>query len=199
MPQTISENDDSAGVRERIFVAARDEFAARGLGAASVRAIAQNAGVTAAMINYYFGGKRALYDALVAEAQARLHARLGAAVEGGRDGAAARLAGAYFDFLAEDRQMQRLLLREALDAEGDERDRGPELVGPLRAILQQHFGDDQESIQLALSLFGAIAGYFIYEPFLHPLLGEDPLSPSALARRRQHVVDLASTIQELKS
>lgn len=199
MPQNATENADSAGVRERIIAAARDELAAHGFAAASVRTIAQSAGVTAAMINYYFGGKRALYDALVKEAQTRLHARLIAAIGGGRDGAAARLAGAYFDFLAEDRQMQRLLLREALDAEGRENERGPELVRPLRAILEEHFGDDPESIQLALSLFGAIAGYFIYEPFLHPLLGEDPRSPSALARRRRHVVALASTIQESRS
>jgi AcrR family transcriptional regulator len=195
----MTDSGDLAGVRERIFAAARDELAERGFAAASVRTIAQNAGVTAAMINYYFGGKRALYDALVAEAQTRLHARLIAAVGGGRDGAAARLAGAYFDFLAEERPMQRLLLREALDAEGHANERGPELVRPLRAILEAQFGGDEESTQLALSLFGAIAGYFIYEPFLHPLLGEDPLSPSALARRRQHIVSFASMIQETRS
>lgn len=192
--QEAAENTLKAdGVRERILVAARDELAARGLRASSVRAIAQDAGVAPAMINYYFGGKRALYDTVVAEAQARLHARLGAAVADGPS--AARLAGAYFDFLAEDHQMQRLLLREVLDGDGE---RFPELVRPLRALLTTHFGADEAAIQGALSLFGAIAGYFIYGPVLGELFGENPFSPDALARRRRHIIELASTMEESK-
>jgi AcrR family transcriptional regulator len=34
-----------------------------------VRSIAERAGATAAMINYYFGGKQALYDTVVSEVQ----------------------------------------------------------------------------------------------------------------------------------
>src|SRR3970040_2417619 len=90
-------------VRERILAAARDEFAARGLDAASVHAIARRAGVTAAMINYYHGSKRALYDAVVAEAQGRLLARLTEAMRGaGEPGTPSRLAAPHFHFLARD-------------------------------------------------------------------------------------------------
>ena len=181
-----------AGVRERILVAALDELAARGLKASSVRTIAAKAGVTAAMINYYFGGKEALYEGVVAEAQARLHARLGAAIAV-RGAAATELAGAYFDFLAEEGQMQRLLLREVLDGGAD---RFPELIRPLRALLQERFGG-HPALQGALSLFGAIAGYFIYAPVLGELVGADPLSAKALAERRCHIINLASTIEEL--
>jgi AcrR family transcriptional regulator len=143
------------------------------------------------MINYYFGSKRALYDQVVAEAQARLHARLGATLADGPS--APRLAAAYFDFLAEDRLMQRLILREVLDGEGEHLS---ELVRPLRALLTEHFGGET-AVQSAISLFGAIAGYFIYEPALAGLLGRDPLSPTALAERRRHVIELAATIEEL--
>ncbi len=195
MPGLHKENNE-IGVRERILEAARGEFSRRGRGATSVHAIAQRAGVTAAMINYYFGGKRKLYDTLVEEAQARLHARLNAALGGGGEGLAPRLAGAYFDFLAEERTMQRLLLREVLDAGEGEPERGPALVRPLRAILEQHFGSDDRALQSALSLFGAIAVYFIYEPVLGELIGDDPLGAAALARRREHIIDLASTIEE---
>ncbi len=192
MQQSI---DDSKadGVRFRILAAAREELSQRGLEATSVRAIAEEAGVTPAMINYYFRGKRALYDAVISEAQARLHARLGAAIAD--EPTAACLAGAYFDFLAEEPQMQRLLLREMLDS-GVER--FPSLVRPLRRLLMDHFGGDA-AVQSALSVFGAIAGYFIYEPVLGELIGEDPLSPEALARRRSHIIALAKKIEEFSS
>ena len=191
MQQTSDNPVPEGDAQERILRAAREELSRRGFEASSVRTIARNAGVTAAMINYYFGGKRALYDAVIAEAQGRLHARLGAAIADGPS--AARLAGAYFDFLAEEPQMQRLLLREVLDGGGE---RASELLRPLRALLEEHFGGDT-AVQGALSVFGAIAGYFIYEPVLGELLGEDPTSPDALARRRLHIIELASKIEEL--
>ena len=190
MPEPPGNPAKTDGARERILAAARDELAERGFEASSVRTIAQSAGVTAAMINYYFGSKRALYDGVVAEAQGRLHARLAAALADGPS--ASRLAAAYFDFLVEERQMQRLLLREVLDAGGG---RLSELVRPLHGLLTEHFGDEA-AVQSALSVFGAIAGYFIYAPVLGELVGADPLSPDALARRREHIIHLVSTIEE---
>ena len=178
------------GVRARIIAAARDEFAARGLEASSVRTIGARAGVTPAMINYYFGGKRALCDVVVAEAQSRLHARLTASMADGPS--ATRLAAAYFDFLAEDGQMQRLLLREILDG-GIER--FPELVRPLSTLLTERFGG-AAAAQVGLSLFGAIAGYFIYASVLGDFVeGGDALSPEALAIRRRHVLNLVATLE----
>lgn len=89
--------------------------------------------------------------------------------------------------------MQQLLLREVLDGQSEGFD---ELVRPLRQLLLDNFDGDDEAVQSALSLFGAVAGYFIYAPVLDGLVGGDPLSPDALARRRRHVVELASTIEE---
>lgn len=195
-PSTISA-ELSEGVRERILAAARREFAARGFGAASVRSIADRAGATAAMINYYFGGKQALYDTVVAEAQGRLLARLSAAVEqGGRDGLPVRFALAYFDFLVEERELQRLLLRQMLDRGEHQRERAADVVGPLGALLEQYFGDRRDvARQFAISVFGAISGYFIYEPVLDPILGRAPMSPESLAARRRHVAELVSLIE----
>lgn len=180
----------SDGVRARILDAAREELAGRGFEACSVRTIADTAGVTPAMINYYFGGKRALYDRVVAEAQARMHARLSAALVDGPS--ATRLALAYFDFLVEDHEQQRLLLREMLDGGAT---RFPELIRPLRGLLTQHFGGEAGA-QRALSVFGAIASYFIYAPVLGELLGADALSKGALARRREHIVALVSMFEQ---
>lgn len=55
--------DDTRG---RIVVAARAEFAESGFDSVSVRAIASRAGVNAAMINHYFGGKAGLFREVVA-------------------------------------------------------------------------------------------------------------------------------------
>ncbi len=183
-------------MRDRILAAARDEFAARGLDAASVHAIARGAGVTAAMINYYHGGKRALYDAVVADAQARLLARLTEAMRGAGEPAPVRLAAAYFDFLAGEGQLQRLLVRQVLDRDATVRELTAKFVRPLRAFLDEHFAGE-EALQRAISLFGAIAGYFLYEPVLGAFLGDDPLSPARLAQRRRHVLELARMLEEL--
>jgi AcrR family transcriptional regulator len=189
---------DGSGVKQRILAAGRAEFARHGLAAGSVRAIGHSAGVTAAMINYYFGGKRALYDAVVAEAQERLLERLSAAVAAGdRAGLEPRLAAAYFDFLVEDQALQRLLLRELLDRGDGVGSVAARHVQPLRALFKQHFGRDDEATHLAISLFGAVAGYFLYEPIVGAFLGVDPHSRKALARRRRHVVRLTTMFADV--
>ncbi len=56
-----------AGSRERIFVAAAAEFAARGFAGANVDRIARAARVNKAMIYYHFTSKAALYQEILGE------------------------------------------------------------------------------------------------------------------------------------
>ncbi len=49
--------------RDALLAAARDEFAERGFEGATVRRIAERAGVDAAMVNHWFGGKERLFTA----------------------------------------------------------------------------------------------------------------------------------------
>lgn len=200
MPSEMSdtagaEAPEASGARERILDAARAEFAAHGLRATSVRGIAANAEVTAAMINYYFGGKRALYDQVVEEAQADLGRRVGRALAGAnRAELPSRLAATYFDFLVEERDFQRLILREVLDSGEGISGYARRYVSPLAALVSARFGDDEATLQAAISLFGAIAGYFLYAPVLGELLGDDPMSSERLASRRRHVMALADLL-----
>ncbi|MDI5962840.1 TetR family transcriptional regulator [Streptomyces sp. SL13] len=53
------------GTRERILGAARTLFAERGYDKASIRAIAQAAGVDAALVHHYFGAKEQVFEAAV--------------------------------------------------------------------------------------------------------------------------------------
>ncbi len=52
------------GCRERILSAARELLREKGLSQPTLRAIAERAGVDPALINYYFGSKRELYEEL---------------------------------------------------------------------------------------------------------------------------------------
>lgn len=194
--------------RARILSAARAVFAAHGFRGASVRTIASDANVTAAMINYYFRSKEALYAGVVEDALSVLVARLGAAFrdEGGartdggdplpvapRAALAERLALAYFDFLAEERELQRLVAREMFERDARLPSLVARLVGPLRARLLPTALTDVDA-QRVVSLFGAIAGYFLYAPFIGEIFAADPLGQDALEVRRRHIGQLIQTI-----
>jgi AcrR family transcriptional regulator len=58
---------DETNQRERLLDAAVACFTADGIGATSLRSIAVKAGVTPALVNYYFGSKERLLDAFVTE------------------------------------------------------------------------------------------------------------------------------------
>jgi AcrR family transcriptional regulator len=58
---------EESNQRERLLDAAVACFAADGVAATSQRSIALKAGVTPALVNYYFGSKEQLLDAFVAE------------------------------------------------------------------------------------------------------------------------------------
>ncbi|MFF1561411.1 TetR family transcriptional regulator [Streptomyces sp. NPDC058279] len=59
------EADEGPGTQERIRVAARAEFAARGYDKTSVRGIAKAAGVDPALVHHYFGSKDDLFAAAI--------------------------------------------------------------------------------------------------------------------------------------
>lgn len=58
---------ESDKVRADLLEAAREHFLQRDFKAVSLREIASSAGVNGAMVNYYFGGKKGLYIAMVDE------------------------------------------------------------------------------------------------------------------------------------
>lgn len=59
------EAEQGPGAQERIRVAARAEFAARGYDKTSVRGIAKAAGVDPALVHHYFGSKDELFAAAI--------------------------------------------------------------------------------------------------------------------------------------
>ncbi|MCL2467507.1 MAG: TetR family transcriptional regulator [Micrococcales bacterium] len=97
-----------SGTRDAILDAALTLFAERGYDAASVRAIAESAGVDPALIRHFFGDKNTLFATVVAD-RTSIPARLGAALDGDPSTLGARVADAYLR-LWEDPQTRPTLL-----------------------------------------------------------------------------------------
>ena len=66
------DSTDSITTKDKILEAAKQHFADFGLAHASVRAITKIAGVNSALLRYYFGSKRALYEEVVHNITKRL-------------------------------------------------------------------------------------------------------------------------------
>ncbi|WP_147653932.1 TetR/AcrR family transcriptional regulator [Vulcaniibacterium gelatinicum] len=84
---------DGPDLRERLLDAAIACFVREGIGAATLRRIAAEAGVNPALVHYYFGDKARLQEAVVAERLMPAFAHVREAVLGAGDAPAALVAG----------------------------------------------------------------------------------------------------------
>ncbi len=124
---------DETNQRERLLDAAVVCFAAEGVAATSLRSIALEAGVTPALVNYYFGTKEQLLDAFIAErvtpAVQLLRERL---LEAGDDPRA--LLGAFVhgihDVVARFPWWPSLWVREVINEKGTLRDVLHKIIAP---------------------------------------------------------------------
>lgn len=71
----MTNQSDEKSVKEKILDAASEVFGRMGYKAATIREICRAAGVNVAAINYYFGGKEALYRTVVMDLISRTFAR----------------------------------------------------------------------------------------------------------------------------
>ncbi|GAB6043910.1 TetR/AcrR family transcriptional regulator [Endothiovibrio diazotrophicus] len=110
----------SDAVRATLLATARRLFAEKGYEAVSVRALAGAAGVTPAMIHYYFGNKEGLYLAVLREALAPTLKRIAGLQAAGRHdrGALAELLQAHMELLLREPWLPPLVAREVLLREG---------------------------------------------------------------------------------
>ncbi|MFB0615973.1 TetR family transcriptional regulator [Streptomyces sp. AGS-58] len=82
---------ESAGTRDRILTAAREEFSARGYEKTSVRGIAKAAEVDPALVHHYFGSKEEVFEAAVEVAFAPALNASDAVADGPLDGVGEQL------------------------------------------------------------------------------------------------------------
>ncbi|AKZ57260.1 TetR-family transcriptional regulator [Streptomyces ambofaciens ATCC 23877] len=87
---------ESAGTRDRILTAAREEFSERGYEKTSVRGIAKAAGVDPALVHHYFGTKEQVFEAAIEVAFAPVLGASATVADGPPDGAGERLTRFFF-------------------------------------------------------------------------------------------------------
>lgn len=106
---------DAQATRAALLQAGLELFSQRGFEGATTDAIARRAGINKAMINYHFGGKKGLYEAILGDGLGRVAGRLEELLAGGlpADELLAALLDALTELHLERPTLSALLVREA--------------------------------------------------------------------------------------
>lgn len=168
---------DAERTRQALLDAARAEFAAKGRAGARVSAIAERAGVNKQLISYYFGGKDGLYDAIVQ----LWHDQ--EATFGGPEVSLEELASRYLRSGRDAVDLQRLFVRESLEADAGEVDHEPDApeLEDLRQRQQDgELGEDLDPAFVLLVLQSAVVAGVVFPGDVKRYLGMDPTGPEYL-------------------
>lgn len=187
------------GPAQRIFAAAEDLFGRSGHDGVSIRDIARRAGVNKALVFYYYGNKRALFEQVV-EGYYTAHQEALAqafAEEGSLRERLHRVLDAYIDFIAKNRNYARLVQREMGRSEDItliQRGILPLYEWTVKAISEiAPQAGHLAARQFFLTFSASVVNYFTYAEVLAPLWGHDPFAPAAIEERRLHLHWLVNT------
>jgi AcrR family transcriptional regulator len=193
---------DSPDLRERLIDAAIAQFTRAGIGATSLRAVAQAAGVTPAMLHYYFGDKQQMTMAVVSERLLPATAPLRARVEAAGDepsGLAEAFVNGMADMVAANPWLPALWVREVLCEGGALREIVFKRAVPqLPQLLAQRFMAAQAKGRLdkrldprlmVVSLVGMTLFPAAGAPIWRKVFGADDLDAAALRRHALALLD----------
>jgi len=189
--------------RARILAAAEEEFAAAGYDGARTVAIARRAGLTHAMLHYYFDTKAALYravlDRVLGELAVQLWGAVGSALESGPAVPLKDLIAAAHTIFARNPRFIRVMLWEiAAGAPRLDAVAGPFLDGVARVVrLSGELGllrPPHDARDVAVTLLGALVLYFFEGPLAVRLFGPDRFGPKDCRRRTEHLAALADAL-----
>jgi TetR/AcrR family transcriptional regulator len=171
---------DSDAVRAELLEAARQHFLQRDFKAVSLREIASSAGVNSAMVNYYFGGKKGLYLAMVDGLFAALDLKM-QALGDSTEFSITDFSRSYCLLLAENPWWPNFVAREILFSEGETKaevlERFSKFIAPkLRHSIQQevdagHYRKDIDVELTIISLMGMTIFPFLATPVLEHAFG----------------------------
>ncbi|MEU9750219.1 TetR/AcrR family transcriptional regulator [Streptomyces niveus] len=198
MPRT----EHLVGTRALLLAAARDEFAAHGMGGARVGRIAEQAGVSKERIYGYFGSKEKLFAAVISEALTE-HATL----LGPPSADLAEYAGRIYDLHRRNPQLLRLMMWEALYYDGglpNEQPRTARYRGMV-ATLSEALGSqsetesgsesgsesETEAASTLLALIGLAILPTAFPQITRLILGTTADAPGGDDELRAHIVRLA--------
>src|SRR5688572_1153269 len=126
---------DAERTREALLDAALAEFGAKGRAGARVSEIADRAGVNKQLISYYFGGKEGLYQAILERwyAQEAQFAEPSIPLE--------ELVWRYLEAGHRQPDLQRLFVREEMEATTDDAERDPDAADLADLRARQEAGE----------------------------------------------------------
>jgi AcrR family transcriptional regulator len=194
---------DADRSREAILAAARDEFAAHGLGGARVDRIAERAGVNKKLLYYYFDDKDTLFRAVLEEAyrdirqaEQQLHLAQLPPAEAVR-----RLTEFTWNYYLEHPEFLTLLnsenLHRARHIQASERAQSlnSPLIRTLGEILERGraegvFRGGVDPMQLYISIAGLSYFYLSNNHTLSAIFGRDLMSAKARQQRLSHVCEV---------
>jgi TetR/AcrR family transcriptional regulator len=183
--------------KSEILRAALGRFAAEGFAGTSLNDIADEVGIARSSLLHHFPSKDALYRAVVLDSFAGWFALVDEAAGAVENGWAQveSVLRAAFQFFEDRPDFVRLARREALDGSilGEElgaalRPLFEEASTWLREQMEQGYLRTYDADQLLLTGYGAVLSYLSDAALITALLEDDPLTPAALAARREHVL-----------
>lgn len=187
----------------RVLDAAQYVFAEYGFAGASVRDIAARAGLNAASLYNHFPGKQELYEAVLDRGLLPILDLLGELPSADALGAPELdMIDTVVDYIAERPALARILHYEAL-AGGDSIARlagrwlAPIYASGVDALARGPAARVWQADELPLlieALHNVIIGYFSMAPVLEGIVGEDPLSPEALARAKRFLKKFVASL-----
>ena len=195
-------NADSPDLRERLLDAAIACFVREGIAATSLRTIATEAGVTPALLHYYFGDKAQLQEAVIAERVLPAFQQLREPVLAAGDDVAGLIAGFVTGvgrLVAAHPWLPPLWVREVLCEGGALRDVLFERIGPqlpqmmaarfAQAQSRGELNEDLDPRLLMVSLVGLTLFPAAGAPIWRRLLQADDLDFDVLRRHTLALLD----------
>lgn len=198
---------DAAKTRARILLQSTKLFAKKGFAGTSISDIVKATGNNKRMVYHYFGDKKGLYRAVFLQQWEELkewfdrafQKRIEAAGQRPIDTreAVSEALSIYFDFIASHQDFVRLMMWEGLEGGEISRSIWKEIRRPLYVQMTFLITQAQEEgkldpnldpAHLVVTFLGAISFYFGYAASLGDMFGEDPLTPQALAKRKDQLL-----------
>lgn len=203
---------ETADLRATLLDAALACFVRGGIAATSLRDIAKEAGVTPALVHYYFGDKAQLQEAVVTERLLPVVAKMRAPVMQAGDGDVAGLVAGFVHgigtVVAEHPWLPTLWVREILCEGGALRDMMIRQVGPLLpTMMASRFAAAQQAGQLnpdldprllMVSLIGLTMFPMASAPIWRQLFGADDIDFNDLRRHTLVLLDRGLELDHAK-